>query len=42
MESIQIAVLDAMNELFDPVEVARGAALAKLNKGNKKKEERCR
>lgn len=40
MESIQIAVLDAMNELFDPAEVARGAALAKLNKTKKKKKKK--
>lgn len=37
MEWIQNAVLDAINELFDPAEVARGAALAKLNKGGTKK-----
>lgn len=37
MEWVQTAVLDAMNELFDPAEVARGAALAKLSKGKKKK-----
>ena len=29
-----------MNELFDPAEVARGAALAKLNKGKKKKKKK--
>jgi hypothetical protein len=40
MESIQSAVLEAMNELFDPADVARGAALAKLNKGKKKKKKK--
>eukprot|EP00429_Kryptoperidinium_foliaceum_P009028 CAMPEP_0176015376 /NCGR_PEP_ID=MMETSP0120_2-20121206/7307_1 /TAXON_ID=160619 /ORGANISM="Kryptoperidinium foliaceum, Strain CCMP 1326" /LENGTH=698 /DNA_ID=CAMNT_0017348347 /DNA_START=170 /DNA_END=2262 /DNA_ORIENTATION=- len=40
MEWVQNAVLDAMNELFDPAEVARGAALAKLNKGKKKKKKK--
>ena len=37
MEWVQTAVLEAMDQLFDPEEVARGAALAKLNKGKKKK-----
>jgi hypothetical protein len=40
MESIQTAVLGAMNELFDPAEVARGAVLAKLNKEKKKKKKK--
>eukprot|EP00934_Nitzschia_sp_Nitz4_P008925 Nitzschia sp. Nitz4//scaffold8_size234185//16735//20299//NITZ4_001232-RA/size234185-processed-gene-0.144-mRNA-1//-1//CDS//3329559731//8915//frame0 len=34
---IQQAVLSVMNELFDPAEIARGAALAKLQKKKKKK-----
>jgi hypothetical protein len=34
---IQEAVLEAMNELFDPAEVARGAALAKFENPKKKK-----
>ena len=37
---IQGAVLDAINDLFDPAEVARGAALAKLNKKGKKKKKK--
>ena len=37
LEWVQTAVLDALNELFDPAEVARGAALANLNKSKKKK-----
>ena len=37
---VQNAVLGAMNELFDPAEVARGAALAKLNKPKKKKKKK--
>lgn len=39
---IQDAVLEVISEVFDPAEVARGAALAKLNKqkkGKKKKKE---
>jgi hypothetical protein len=34
---VQEAVSDVLNDLFDPAEVARGAALAKLNKKKKKK-----
>ena len=34
---VQQAVVDVLNDLFDPADVARGAALAKLNKGKKKK-----
>jgi arginyl-tRNA synthetase len=37
IEWVQTAVLDAMNDIFDPAEVARGAALAKLNKPKKQK-----
>ena len=37
LEWVQTAVLDALNELFDPAEVARGATLANLNKSKKKK-----
>lgn len=37
---VEEAVLEAMNELFDPAEVARGAALAKLNKPKKKKKKK--
>lgn len=37
---VQQAVLDVLNELFDPAEVARGAALAKLNKKKKKKKKK--
>lgn len=37
---VQEAALDAMNEVFDPAEVARGAALAKLNKTKKKKKKK--
>jgi hypothetical protein len=40
IDYIQDAVLGAMNELFDPAEVARGAALAKLNKPKKKKKKK--
>lgn len=40
MDFVQDAVLAALNELFDPAEVARGAALAKLNKGKKKKKKK--
>jgi hypothetical protein len=36
---IQEAVLEALNELFDPAEVARGAALAKLETPRKKKKQ---
>jgi hypothetical protein len=34
---VQETVLEAINEVFDPAEVARGAALAKLSKKPKKK-----
>eukprot|EP00544_Gedaniella_sp_CCMP2646_P007131 CAMPEP_0202484444 /NCGR_PEP_ID=MMETSP1361-20130828/3524_1 /ASSEMBLY_ACC=CAM_ASM_000849 /TAXON_ID=210615 /ORGANISM="Staurosira complex sp., Strain CCMP2646" /LENGTH=688 /DNA_ID=CAMNT_0049113095 /DNA_START=26 /DNA_END=2088 /DNA_ORIENTATION=+ len=34
---VQEAVLEVLNELFDPAQVARGAALAKLDKSKKKK-----
>jgi len=37
LEWVQTAVLEALNELFDPAEVARGAALNNLNKKTKKK-----
>ena len=37
---VQNAVLEAMNELFDPAEVARGAALAKLSKPKKSKKKK--
>ncbi|KAG7353033.1 arginyl-tRNA synthetase [Nitzschia inconspicua] len=37
MGYVQDAVLEALRELFDPAEVARGAALAKLEKPKKKK-----
>lgn len=37
---VEDAVLEAMNELFDPVDVARGAAMAKLNKPKKKKKKK--
>lgn len=40
MDWIQGSVLDVLNELFDPAEVARGAALAKLNKKKKKKKKK--
>jgi len=40
IEFVEKAVLEAMNELFDPAEVARGAALAKLNKPKKKKKKK--
>jgi cysteinyl-tRNA synthetase len=40
IDFVEEAVLDAMNELFDPAEVARGAALAKLNKPKKKKKKK--
>jgi arginyl-tRNA synthetase len=40
IDFIQDAALDALNELFDPAEVARGAALAKLNKPKKKKKKK--
>merc|ERR1711966_77391 len=35
IDFIEDAVLEAMNELFDPAEVARGNAIAKLNKPKK-------
>lgn len=37
---MQQAVVDVLNELFDPAEVARGAALAKLEKGKTKKKKK--
>jgi hypothetical protein len=37
---VQQAVLDVLNETFDPAEVARGAALAKLDEGKKKKKKK--
>jgi hypothetical protein len=37
---VQNAVLETLNELFDPAEVARGATLQKLNKGNNKKKKK--
>lgn len=40
IDFVEGAVLDAMNELFDPADVARGAALAKLNKPKKKKKKK--
>ena len=40
IDFVEDAVLEAMNELFDPAEVARGAALAKLNKPKKKKKKK--
>ena len=40
IDFVEEAVLEAMNELFDPSEVARGAALAKLNKPKKKKKKK--
>ena len=40
IDFVEEAVLDAINELFDPAEVARGAALAKLNKPKKKKKKK--
>ena len=40
LDWVQDSVLDAMNQLFDPAEVARGAALAKLNKKPKKKKKK--
>ena len=33
---VEQAVVDVLNDVFDPAEVARGAALAKLEKGKKK------
>jgi len=43
IEFVQEAVLEALNELYDPVDIARGAALAKLEnpkKKNKKKKKK--
>jgi arginyl-tRNA synthetase len=40
LDWVQNAVLEAMKEIFDPAEVARGAALAKLNKPKKKKKKK--
>ena len=40
IDFIEDAVLEAMNELFDPAEVARGNAIAKLNKPKKKKKKK--
>ncbi|KAL3924570.1 MAG: hypothetical protein SGILL_000967 [Bacillariaceae sp.] len=37
---VQDAVLEALQELFDPADVARGAALAKLEKPKKKKKKK--
>jgi hypothetical protein len=41
MAWVQDAVLDAITELFDPAEVARAAALAKLNKKKKQKKNKA-
>ena len=40
LESIQESVVEVLNELFDPAEVARGNALAKLSRGKKKKKKK--
>jgi hypothetical protein len=40
IDFVEEAVLEALNELFDPAEVARGAALAKLNKPKKQKKKK--
>mmetsp|Transcript_50207 Transcript_50207/g.56080 ORF Transcript_50207/g.56080 Transcript_50207/m.56080 type:complete len:754 (+) Transcript_50207:124-2385(+) len=37
IDFVEEAVLESINELFDPAEVARGAVLAKLNRPKKKK-----
>jgi hypothetical protein len=37
---VQQAVLEVLDELFDPAEVARGSALAKLDTGGKKKKKK--
>lgn len=38
---VQQAVLEVLNELFDPAQVARGAALAKLSKTKNKKKKKA-
>ena len=40
IDFVEEAVLEALNDLFDPAEVARGAALAKLNKPKKQKKKK--
>ena len=40
LREVQEAVVDVLNDLFDPAEVARGNALAKLDKGGKKKKKK--
>ena len=37
---LQDTVVEVLNELYDPADVARGNALAKLNKGKKKKKKK--
>merc|ERR1719491_747407 len=39
IDFVEEAVLESINELFDPAEVARGAVLAKLNRPKKKKKQ---
>lgn len=40
IDFVEEAVLESINELFDPAEVARGAVLAKLNRPKKKKKKK--
>ena len=40
IDFIQKTVVDVLNDVFDPKEIARANALAKLDKGNKKKQKK--
>jgi hypothetical protein len=40
IDFVQHSVVEVLNETFDPKEVARGNALAKLDKGKKKKKKK--
>ena len=40
IEFVQQTVVDVLNDIFDPKEVARGNALAKLDKGKKTKKKK--
>ena len=40
IEWLQETVVDVLNELYDPAEVARGAVMVKFSKGNKKKKKK--
>lgn len=40
IDFVQKTVVDVLNDVFDPKEIARANALAKLDKGNKKKQKK--